>query len=69
MRAGSVFRRCTKTGCRSRASGGARACPKCGGDSFSWSFMIDLALPGSPRHVLPQNLVDARLRAAPLLAE
>ncbi|HTE83937.1 MAG TPA: site-specific integrase, partial [Dehalococcoidia bacterium] len=49
MRAGSAFRRCTKDGCRANVAASVRACPKCGGHSLSWAFVIDLALPGSKR--------------------
>ena len=49
MRAGSAFRRCTKDGCRGRVAARARVCPKCGGDSISWAFVVDVALPGSKR--------------------
>src|SRR5207247_1195437 len=49
LRAGSAFRRCTKDGCRARVAARARACPKCGGDSFTWAFVVDIALPGSKR--------------------
>jgi len=49
MRAGSAFRRCTSDRCRARVAASARACPKCGGHSISWAFVIDLALPGSKR--------------------
>ena len=49
MRAGSAFRRCTKDGCRARVAARARVCPKCGGDSISWAFVVDVALPGSKR--------------------
>ena len=49
MRAGSAFRRCTSDRCRARVAASARACPKCGGHSLSWAFVIDLALPGSRR--------------------
>src|SRR5258708_32279675 len=49
MRAGSGFRRCTKDGCRANVAASDWACPKCGGHSLSWAFVIDLALPGSKR--------------------
>src|ERR1700686_1844536 len=49
MRAGSAFRRCTRDGCRANVAASVRACPKCGGHSLSWAFVIDLALPGSKR--------------------
>ncbi len=49
MRAGSAFRRCTRDRCRARVAASARACPKCGGHSISWAFVIDLTLPGSKR--------------------
>jgi len=48
MRQGSFFRRCTRDGCRSRVAAGARTC-RCGGDTFKWSFTVDLAPPGAPR--------------------
>ncbi len=49
MRAGSVYRRCTRDGCRARVGAGAKTCPKCSGDSFSWAYMVDLAVPGATR--------------------
>ena len=49
MRQGSVYRRCTKAGCRSRVGAGARSCSKCHGETFSWSFAVDLAPAGAPR--------------------
>src|SRR5258708_36676196 len=42
MRGGSVGRRCTKRGCQSRVAVSAAKCPKCGGRSFTWSFILDL---------------------------
>lgn len=49
MREGSVYRRCTRNSCRSRVGAGARNCPKCHGESLSWSFTVDLAPAGAPR--------------------
>src|SRR5258708_18224038 len=49
MRGGSAFRRWTRDGCRANVAASVRACPKCGGHSLSWAFVIDLALPGSKR--------------------
>lgn len=49
MREGSIYRRCTRKGCRSRVAAGARNCTKCHGESLSWSFIVDLAPAGPPR--------------------
>jgi len=45
VRQGSVFRRCT---CGARFGDGRR-CRECGSDSYAWSFVVDLAVPGAPR--------------------
>lgn len=42
MRTGSVIRRCTTFGCRRRVETNAKTCPKCGGRSFTWAFIVDL---------------------------
>src|SRR5262245_61379511 len=44
MRQGRVFRRCSSCGARIEG----RRCPKCGGDTFSWAFVVDVSPPGSP---------------------
>ena len=49
MRGGSVFRRCNSKKCRARVEVGARVCPKCGGKSFSWTYVVDATLPGEGR--------------------
>jgi len=49
MRTGSVDRRCTKRGCHTRVAANAPRCPKCGGRSFTWSFIVDLAPIGAVR--------------------
>ena len=49
MRDGSVFRRCTRDGCRSHVEARASSCPKCGEHNFSWSFRVDLAPIGANR--------------------
>lgn len=43
MRQGSVFRRCSSG---ARIEG--RRCAKCGGDTFSWAYVVDVSPPGSP---------------------
>ena len=49
MRGGSVFRRCNSKACRARVEVGARVCPKCGGKSFSWTYVVDVTLAGEGR--------------------
>ncbi|MBO0730155.1 MAG: tyrosine-type recombinase/integrase [Acidimicrobiaceae bacterium] len=39
MAEGSIFRRCTRKGCRARLGSGER---RCGGAAFTWSFVVDL---------------------------
>jgi integrase len=46
MRGGYIFRRCGSCGARVPAAGG---CPKCGADSFSWCYRVDVAPPGAAR--------------------
>lgn len=40
---------CARDGCRATVPSGARTCSRCGSESLSWAFKIDLAAPGSPR--------------------
>ncbi|MHB8611207.1 MAG: tyrosine-type recombinase/integrase [Candidatus Dormibacteraceae bacterium] len=47
MRSGRVFRRCSK--CGGRVAVGGRACAKCGSETFSWSFVVDVAPKGQTR--------------------
>ncbi len=47
MRAGCVFRQCTR--CRRRVTAKHRSCPVCGHERFSWGYTVDLAAPGAPR--------------------
>ena len=49
MRTGSVFRRCTRDACRSRVDARVSTCPKCGGHSFTWAFVVDLGSIGTNR--------------------
>ena len=44
-RRGLTFKRCGK--CGRRIEG--KACAKCGGESFSWSYIVDVAQPGEKR--------------------
>src|SRR5215472_10623052 len=47
MRAGCVFRQCTR--CRRRVTGTDKRCPACGHERFSWGYTVDLGVPGAPR--------------------
>lgn len=42
MADGSVFRRCTRKGCRARLASGERRCPRCGGTAFTWTYVVDV---------------------------
>ncbi|MFY9586736.1 MAG: tyrosine-type recombinase/integrase, partial [Actinomycetota bacterium] len=44
---GSLIKRCTRRGCR--ATTRKPACPKCGGRSFRWYYVLDDQLPGQTR--------------------
>lgn len=46
MRRGHTFKRCSRCGRRVAE----RRCQRCGWDAFSWSFVVDIAPPGFPRH-------------------
>lgn len=50
MADGTPFRRCTRKTCRARVPVGQRRCPRCGGDSFAWSFIVDLPGSDGKRH-------------------
>src|ERR1700694_6029675 len=45
MRHGRTFKRCSHCGARVAD----KRCPKCNGDSFSWSFVVDTAARGEKR--------------------
>lgn len=45
MRMGRVFRRCS--GCGGRVE--SKRCTSCGGDRFTWGFVVDVAPVGAPR--------------------
>src|SRR5680860_1876732 len=47
MRQGLTFKRCTDGKCGARVPD--KRCPKCGGSSYSWYFMVDVAPVGAPR--------------------
>lgn len=47
MRAGSVFRLCTR--CKHRATARDRRCSTCNHGRFSWGYVVDLAPPGARR--------------------
>lgn len=67
MREAPVFRRCTSGRCGARWKVRDKLCPKCGGATFSWAFVVDLEPPGAPRKQVRkggfatrQAAVDAR---------
>lgn len=68
MRQGSIYRRCTRDGCRARVETGARKCPKCGGDRLSWSFVVDQSLPGGPRKQHKEGGFSTKAEAAERMA-
>jgi len=41
----SIFKRCSRCGGRVPE----RRCPKCGGDKFTWAYVVDVAAPGAKR--------------------
>lgn len=45
MREGTVFKRCGPCGTRVPD----RRCSKCGSDSWTWAYLVDVAPPGAPR--------------------
>lgn len=49
MRRGSVYRRCGGCG-RKLAIEQRHRCSYCGGETVSWTYEVDLAPPGAPRH-------------------
>lgn len=49
MRKGTVFRRCTR--CKAKAEAKNKRCSKCGHDSFTWAYVVDVAPVGMPRKV------------------
>ncbi|MBO0832511.1 MAG: site-specific integrase [Actinobacteria bacterium] len=49
MADGTPFRRCTKKDCRARLPAGQRRCPRCGGERFTWWFVVDLPGEGGRR--------------------
>lgn len=50
MADGTPFRRCTRKGCQARLPAGQRRCPRCGGDRFTWCFILDWPGPDGKRH-------------------
>jgi integrase len=44
-----VFRRCGTCGCKVTTDQ-RRRCEHCGGEHISWTYVVDLAPPGAPRH-------------------
>lgn len=67
MREGMVFKRCTRCGGRIEAK--ARRCGKCGGDKYTWSFVVDLAPPGAPRKQRKQGGFATKGEALAAMAE
>lgn len=51
MRTGHTFKRC----CRCGAKVTDRRCARCDGTAFTWSFIVDTAPPGYPRHQIKKG--------------
>ncbi len=47
MRQGRVFKRCSRSGCGAKVPD--KCCPRCGGDKWSWAYVVDVNPSGAKR--------------------
>lgn len=64
MRRGQVFRRCR---CGARVP--ERRCPKCGSESFSWTFVVDVAPEGGQRRQIKRGGFATKAEALEKMSE
>jgi integrase len=68
VRRGSVFRRCGT--CTRKVTGDQRRrCDHCGADSVTWTYVVDVALPGAPRQRRQKSGFPTKRAAVAALSE